>query len=220
MVVLPSLLRDQAGFPDSLIGYVLGSRGFGAMIGFFTAMFIGQKYPRQSMLAGFVTLMIAGAWLTTIDLNVTFLELVLNGMVQGLAVGIIWVPITIVSFSTLPVAVRPETSAVFHLLRNLGSSFFISLTVTEIVRSTAINYENMTEMVTPYSQSFLYPWVSGGWNTHSVEALAKLSKEISRQAAMISYLNAFGLYTMVAAAAIPLVLLVSRAPKTTSQPPV
>ncbi len=219
MVVLPSLLRDQAGFPDSLIGYVLGSRGFGAMIGFFTAMFIGQKYPRESMLAGFATLMIAGAWLTTIDLNVTFLELVLNGMVQGLAVGIIWVPITIVSFSTLPVAVRPETSAVFHLLRNLGSSFFISLTVTEIVRSTAINYEYMTEMVTPFSQPFLYPWVSGGWNTGSVESLAQLSKEIARQATMISYLNAFGFYTMAAAAAIPLVLLVNPAPKKLSRAP-
>jgi len=43
---------------------------------------------------------------------------------------------------------------------------------------------------------------------------------MARQAAMISYLNAFGLYTMAAAAAIPLVLLVRRVPKTTSQTPV
>ncbi len=213
MVVLPSLLRDQVGYPDSLIGYILGSRGFGAMIGFFIAMFIGQKYPRESMLVGFVTLMIAGAWLTTIDLNITFAELVLNGIVQGLAVGIIWVPITIVSFATLPASVRPETSAVFHLLRNIGSSFFISLTVTEIVRSSAINYEYMTEMITPFSQSFALHEGSGEWNTGSVQSLARLSKEIARQAAMISYLNAFGLYTMVSAAAIPLVLLVGRSTK-------
>ena len=53
MVILPSLLREHIGFPDSLIGYVLGSRGFGALSGFFLAMFIGQKYPRKSMLAGF-----------------------------------------------------------------------------------------------------------------------------------------------------------------------
>ncbi len=213
MVVLPALLREHVGFPDSLIGYVLGSRGFGAMIGFFIAMFIGQKYPRKCMLAGFSAMVIAGAWLMTFDLNVTFNELVLNGIVQGLAVGTIWVPLTVATFSTLPPEVRPETSAVFHLLRNIGSSFFISLTVTQIVRSTAMNYEHMTELVTPFSQSFALPWVSGEWNTGSAESLARLSKEMARQAAMISYLNAFGLYTLVSAAAIPLILLVSKPQK-------
>lgn len=216
MVVLPSLLREHVGFPDSLIGYVLGSRGFGAMIGFFIAMFIGQKYPRKSMLAGFAALVVAGAWLMTFDLNVTFNELILNGIVQGLAVGTIWVPLTVVTFSTLPISVRAETSAVYHLLRNIGSSFFISLIVTEIVRSTAMNYEHMTEQITPFSQSLLLPWISGEWSTGSTEALARLSEEMARQAAMISYLNAFGLYTLVSAAAIPLILLVARTPKKTS----
>ncbi len=213
MVVLPSLLREQIGFPDSLIGYVLGSRGIGAMIGFFVAMFIGQKYPRKSMLAGFSAMVISGIWLTTFDLNVTFTELALNAIVQGFAVGTIWVPLTVVTFSTLPASVRTETTAVYHLLRNIGSSFFISMMVTQIVRSTAMNYEHMTELATPYSRSFALPWVSGEWNMNSVESLATLSKEMARQASMISYLNAFGMYTLVSAAAIPLILLVSKPQK-------
>jgi DHA2 family multidrug resistance protein len=183
------------------------------MIGFFIAMFIGQKYPRKCMLAGFSALVIAGAWLMTFDLNVTFNELVLNGIVQGLAVGTIWVPLTVATFSTLPASVRPETSAVFHLLRNIGSSFFISMTVTQIVRSTAMNYEHMTELVTPFTRSFTLPWVSGEWNIDDARSLARLSKEMARQAAMISYLNAFGMYTLVSAAAIPLILLVSKPQK-------
>jgi len=213
MIILPSLLREHAGFPDTLIGYVLGSRGFGAMIGFFVAMLFGQKYPRKTMLAGFTAMALAGLWLMTIDLNVSFNELVLNGIVQGFAVGTIWVPLTVVTFSTLPANVRAETSSVYHLLRNIGTSFFISLTVTLIVRSTAMNYEHMTEMVTPFSRSFALPWVSGEWSMDSVESLAALSKEMARQAAMISYLNAFGLYTLVSAAAIPLILLVSKPQK-------
>ena len=213
MVILPSLLRDQIGYPDSLIGYVLGSRGFGAMIGFFIAMFVGQKYPRKCMLGGFSALVIAGAWLMTFDLNVTFNELVANGIMQGLAVGTIWVPLTVATFSTLPASVRAETASVFHLLRNIGSSFFISMTVTQIVRNSAMNYEHMTEFVTPFTRSFSLPWVSGEWNSETVEGLASLSNEMARQAAMISYLNAFGLYTRVSAAAIPLILLVSKPQK-------
>ncbi len=210
MVVLPTLMRGQLGYPDALIGYVLGSRGLGAMFGFFLAIYVGQKYPRKSLLAGFFLLVVAGAWLMRLDLNVTTTELILNGILQGLATGIVWVPLTATTFSTLPPAVRTETSAVFHLFRNIGSSFFISLLIAEVVRSTAMNYQYMTEFVTPFTQTFTMPWVSGEWNTGSVESLTRLSKEMARQAAMISYLNAFGLYTLVAAAAIPLVLLVSK----------
>ena len=54
------------------------------------------------------------------------------------------------------------------------------------------------------------PWVSGAWNSGSPVALARLSEEIARQAAMISYLTAFGHYSLVSVAAIPLIFLVSR----------
>ena len=50
----------------------------------------------------------------------------------------------------------------------------------------------------------------GGWDADSVGGLARLSKEINRQAAMIGYINAFGFYTLASALAIPLILLVGR----------
>ncbi|RME96155.1 MAG: DHA2 family efflux MFS transporter permease subunit, partial [Alphaproteobacteria bacterium] len=210
MVILPGLLRDYVGFPDSLVGYVVGSRGIGAMCAFFTAMFIGQKYPRKSILAGFLAQVTAGLWLMSFDLNVTPLILIVNGIVQGFAVGLIWVPLTVVTFSTIKPQDMDETSAVYHLLRNIGSSFFISMTVTQIVRSTAMNYEHMTELISPFNPSLLMPWVMGAWDLDRLQDLALPSKEISRQAAMISYLNAFGLYTLASAVAIPLILLVAK----------
>lgn len=73
-----------------------------------------------------------------------------------------------------------------------------------------MNYEYMTELVTPLSRPFELLWVSGAWNLDDAQLLARLSKEMARQAAMISYLNAFGLYTLVSAAATPLILLVSK----------
>lgn len=216
MVILPGLLREHLGMPDSLIGYIVGSRGIGAMAGFFAAMFIGQKYPRKSIFAGFIFQVIAGVWLTTVNLNTAPMEFVLNGIIQGFSVGMIWVPLTVVTFSTLDPKDLPESTAVFHLLRNIGSSFFISMSVTEIVRSGAMNYEHMTEMVTPYALPFQLPWATGEWDMHTIEGLARLSKQIAHQASMISYLNAFGLYTMVSAVSIPLILLVSRPQRTQS----
>ena len=58
-------------------------------------------------------------------------------MLQGMAIGIFWVPLTVTTFATLETRHMPEAMALFHLLRNIGSSFFISICVAEIVRATA-----------------------------------------------------------------------------------
>lgn len=209
MVILPGLLRAHVGLPDSLIGYVVGSRGIGAMAAFFIAGFVGQKYPRQSIAVGFSLQVIAGLWLMTVNLNTTPFEFVLNGIVQGLAVGTIWVPLTVVTFSTLDPKYLNETSSVYHLLRNIGSSFFISLSVTELVRSAATNYEFMTEHISRFNPLLQLPWVMGERSINTVEGLSRLSNEIFHQASLLSYLNAFGLYTMASALAIPLIMFVS-----------
>ena len=87
-----------------------------------------------------------------------------NSVLQGMAVGIVWVPLTVTTFATLDTRHTPEAMALFHLLRNIGSSFFISICVAEIVRSTGENYSRMTEMVSPYNKALSLPWVMGGWS--------------------------------------------------------
>jgi DHA2 family multidrug resistance protein len=210
MVLLPPLLQQHAGFPDSLIGEVLAARGAGATLGFFAAMFLGKLDPRIGMSIGFGLQVISGLWLMSIDLNVSLEVLMANSMLQGMAIGVIWVPLTIASFATLENRYWPEAMAVFHLLRNIGSSFFISLCVADIVRITAQNYSRMTEWISPFNERLTLPWVMGGWTTETLPGLARLSKEINRQAAMIGYIDAFAMYTVASAGAMLLVLLVRR----------
>jgi len=208
MVLLPPLLQQHAGFPDALIGEIIAARGVGATIGFFSAIPLGRLDPRVGMIAGFALQVVSGLWLMGIDLNVDTHTLMLNSLCQGIAIGTIWVPLTLVTFSTVSSANLAEGTAVYHLLRNIGSSFFISICVAEIVRATGANYAYMTELVTHYNRVLAMPWVTGGWDTDSVGGLARLSKEINRQAAMLGYINAFGFYTACSALAIPLILLV------------
>jgi MFS transporter, DHA2 family, multidrug resistance protein len=210
MVLLPPLLQQHAGFPDSLIGEVLAARGVGATMGFFIAMFMGRLDPRVGMSIGFGLQVASGLWLMSIDLNVGVEVLAANSVLQGMAIGIIWVPLTIASFATLENRYWPEAMAVFHLLRNIGSSFFISLCVADIVRVTAQNYSRMTEMISPFNLRLSLPWVMGGWNTDTLSGLARMSKEINRQAAMIGYIDAFAMYTGASALAMGLVMLVRR----------
>ena len=143
------------------------------------------------------------------------LVLALNSAVQGFAVGIVWVPMTMVAFDTLAPQSRAEASSVFHLLRNIGSSFFISLSIAEIVRTAGTNYSRMTEMITPYNRSLGMPGLTGAWAFDTAPGLAKVAKEITRQSAMIGYLNAFMMYTVTSALAVAFVLMVRRRPRST-----
>ena len=210
MVLLPPLLQQHAGFPDSLIGEVLAGRGVGATVGFFVAMFIGRLDPRIGMSLGFGLQVISGLWLMSMNLDVGMEVLVANSMLQGMAIGVIWVPLTMASFSTLENRFWPEAMAIFHLLRNIGSSLFISMCVADIVRVTAQNYSRMSEMISPFNGRLALPWVMGGWTTDTLSGLARLSKEINRQAAMIGYLDAFAMYTAASGVAMLLTLLVRR----------
>ena len=210
MVLLPPLLQQHAGFPDMLIGQIVAARGAGATLGFFLAIFVGRMDPRIGLIGGFGLQAVSGLWLMSLDLNVDTGTLMANSFVQGIAIGVIWVPLTLVTFSTIGAANLAECTAVYHLLRNIGSSFFISICVAEIVRSTGANYGRMVELVNPFNKVLALPWVTGGWDFETVQGLARLSKEINRQAAMLGYINAFGLYTLCSALAIPLVLLIGR----------
>lgn len=210
MVLLPPLLQQHIGFSDALVGQVIGCRGIGMLGGFLAAGFMSRIDPRISMAFGFGLQTVAGLWMLTFDLNVTMEILVINSTVQGFAVGVVWVPITVVAFDTLEAKDYAEASAIFHLLRNIGSSFFISLSIAEIVRTTGANYSRMTEMITPYNRALTTPGMTGAWSFDTVPGLAKLANEIARQSVMIGYLNAFTMYTVASALAVVFVLMVRR----------
>ena len=117
-------------------------------------------------------------------------------------------PIWTTANRILPSRDFAEGSALFHLLRNLGSSVFISISVALVVRTTATSYAGFTEEISNFNEFFRYGAQAGHWSIDSVGGLSALSGEIWRQAAMIGYINAFYLYTIAAAMALPLLLLV------------
>ena len=210
MVLLPPLLQSYLGYSDRLIGIVIGWRGIGVATGFFLSLMLTRVDPRLTAAVGFGVQCTAGAWLMMINLETDFATFAANTYMQGIAVGLIWAPITTTAFWTLPSRSRPEAASMLHLTRNIASSFFISICVAVVVQSSGANYSRLVEYVSPYSKRMLLPQDAGGWNVDSATGLATISKEIGRQAALIAYTNAFFICTLVSLAAIPLAMLVKR----------
>jgi MFS transporter, DHA2 family, multidrug resistance protein len=212
VVLLPPLLQQHAGYPDSAIGDIVGFRGLGSGIGFLLAMPMARLDPRISLAIGASLQAFTGFWMMGFDLNVGMQTLILSNILQGISIGVSWVPLTVITFWTLKPEYRAEAMSMFHLLRNFGSSLFISIAVAEIVRTSATNYARMTEHISLYNRVLDMPWAMGGWVVDTAPGLAKVSNEITRQSTLIGYENAWVLYTIVALAFLPLCLLV-RLPK-------
>lgn len=214
MVLLPTFLQNLRGYPDSIIGLLLATRGGGTLLGFIFMLFANRFDPRIWLVTGFSLLAYSGWLMAQFDINVSTWDVAWSGTLQGLGVGFLWVPLTLVTFATLERRYLPDGMAIFHLLRNMGSSIHISLAVTLVVRSAKMNYAGLTENISPFNEMLSFPWVAGLWNTGSVAGLAALGSEIQRQASMIGYINAFYMYAGTAAIVLPLILLVrwKRAP--------
>ena len=208
MVILPAMLKDLSGYPESIIGTLLGFRGVGAVLGFFASMWIGRLDPRIGITLGFVLQGLSGWDMMGFTPDTSVSRVALNSVLQGLSVGLIWVPLTTATFSTLPRAVFPEASAVYHLLRNVGSSIFISLSVLTAAHMSQISYAELTEFITPFNEVLRQPEYSTRIDLGSVTSLLGLSGELGRQADMIGFINAFGLYTCATLAVLPLVFFV------------
>lgn len=129
---------------------------------------------------------------------------------QGFGFGLAFTPLMVLSFATLPRHQINEGTAVFTLVRNFGSSIFISIAVVLMVRTTAVNYARLTEFITPTSHRLILP---DAWDPATGVGLARLSREILRQANMIGYINGFMLTALVAAAGILLVPLLRGIPR-------
>lgn len=213
MVLLPTMLQDIQGYPDSIVGLLLGARALGTLVGFSVMLFASHFDPRIWLFVGFTLQGAAGLRMAQFNAEVSTLDVAWASAIQGLGVGLLWVPITLVTFATLNRLFLAEGMAIFHLLRNIGSSMYVSISVTVLIHSTKVNYAGLAESISPYRETLRIPQFLGAWSTESVRGLASLSGEIMRQSAMVGYLNAFYMYGLTAFAVLPLILFVRRPKK-------
>ena len=209
LVLLPPLLQNLKGYPDTLIGMVLAMRGVGMILGFFVAARMGKLDPRVGMVLGMGCIGLSGWAMSLYDLNVTLEAVSWASALQGFGCGVLWVPLAVITFSTMPTHLFPDASAFFHLLRNLGTSVFVALSVMLLIRTSKVSYAEMAETVTPFDERLRFPGVIGEGVVDWTTSLGRLSAEITRQSAMIGYDNAFYFYALTCLVSLPVLSLVT-----------
>ena len=143
-------------------------------------------------------------------LDVGSWEVMWTGYVQGFGAGIIIAPLGVLTFYSLDARHRTEATSVFNLVRSAGSSIGVSIAIAVLTRTTSVNHATLVETVTPYSEVLRYPEIAGPWSLAAGRGLAALDAEITRQAAMIGYVNDFHMLAIGSLVGLPLLLFLRR----------
>jgi DHA2 family multidrug resistance protein len=207
MALLPPFLQGVMNYPVVTTGILLAPRGIGTLI---AMMLVGRLMARGAdarVLAAIgMTLTCYSLWqMMHFSLDVPEHLIVTSGVIQGLGLGLVFVPISTVAYSTLPTSQRTEAAGIFSLMRNIGSSVGISIVMTLLSRNTQINHAEIASRLTPYGDNAQQMAQMIGQN--ATTGLAALNGEVTRQASGIAFLNDFWLMMVMTAAAIPLLLL-------------
>lgn len=220
MALLPSMLQGLMGYTVFDTGIVLAPRGIGAMF----AMQIGSRMlarnwdPRISVAIGFVCA-IWSLWdMSHWSLTMSQAHIIWTGVIQGMGVGFVSLPVFVIAYVTLPPRLRTDASGLMNLSRLVGSSVGISIVTAQLARSIQTSHMELAgSMRNPAADLFDVAAV-GGFREFSESALRIADMEVNRQAAMIGYINDFWLIMWAAILAAPLILIIRR-PKPASGPP-
>jgi len=214
VTILPLFLQKMLAYGPILTGYVLTPRAVGAMMGNALAgQIISRLDPRLLAVGGFLIVANSFYWMMGITPEVDPWFLTLLIVLQGLGISTVWVPLNLLAFTTLPAELRDEGASLLHLLRNIGGSIGVAMLVTLLTRSTRENRATLLEQVTPYNELFQWQSMPEFWSPDEVASLAMLEHEVTRQAAMIAYINDFKLIFIMVLCIAPLMFLMRRPPR-------
>jgi len=217
MTLQPTMLQSLMGYPVITAGMLMMPRGFGSIIGMFVAgRLVRHVDPRVIILMGLVVITGATWHMTLFNLDVSENEIMLNGMVQGLGMGLVFVALTQVTFATLDPRHRIEGATMFGLSRNLGSAIGISMVATLLARSMQFNHAILSEHINPFNRALRA--LEPGSIMQGVQGAVMLDVELTRQATMMAYLDVFQIMACMVAAMMLLIPLI-RVPKPSAPAP-
>ena len=129
--------------------------------------------------------------MTQFSLTMDTRPIIISGILQGFGVGLVWVPLSAVAFTTLPAICATKAPSFFNLLRNVGSSIGISVVMFLLTQNTQTLHASIAEHITPYNAVGNQAAAAAHFNLDTMQGLIGLNGAISNQAAMIGLYRRF-----------------------------
>ncbi|NDV87239.1 DHA2 family efflux MFS transporter permease subunit [Aurantimonas aggregata] len=203
LALLPPMLQNILGYPVVTTGMVLAPRGVGTMISMIVVgRLIGKVDTRLLIFTGLMLTALSLYQMSGFSILMDSTPIIVSGVVQGLGLGLVFVPLSTLAFATLAPKFRPDAASLFSLLRNIGSSVGISIVSVELAHNIIISRADLVAGLNPFNPNFTNAVATMGMD--QTTTLGVLNQQVQAQAAMIAYVDDFKLMMIITLCAVPL----------------
>jgi DHA2 family multidrug resistance protein len=229
LVMLPVMLQTLFGYPAYRAGIAMAPRGIGSLIAMpVVGLLVAHIDARKLLGAGFALGGVSLLWLGELNLAAGFWDFFWAQFVQGIAFGLLFVPLTTVTMDAIPRHGMGNATSLFNLMRNIGGSVGIATVQTVLARHRQVHTAVLGAHVDPYSEATrgVLRTIESGLRARGIDAatasqaaLGTVWGMVQRQAAMMSFVDTFRLLGIAFLVLTPLVLLMRRPTHSADTPP-
>lgn len=207
-VIVPQLAQQHLGYTALLAGLVL-SPGALCVIFLIPLLSIAMPHVQTRFIVTFGFLVLGGSLLYSriITPDIDFRHLVSIRVCQALGIGFLFVPISVLTYQTVPHRLQGDATALFTMFRNVAGSVGISLSTAAITSRTQVHMAYLSYHMTEANPNFrgtvgqiarAIQHLGSSATASTQSALGQTYKELIAQAGFLAYRDVF-LYCALAA---------------------
>jgi DHA2 family multidrug resistance protein len=211
MALLPPMLQQLFGYPVIDTGLLMAPRGVGVLFTMWLGgQLMGKIDARYMVMAGFLVFAVSLRQMAHYSLEMDFWPVIISGFIQGLGMGLVFMPLNSLAFATLSGEYRTDGASLLNLMRSIGQSAGISMVTVLLARNIQISHADLASHITDKSVPTLDLGALDRLGVLSDTVFAMADGMINKQAAMIAYIDDFYLMAWISVLAFPLVLLLKK----------
>lgn len=197
ITLVPIMLQNLAGYDAFKAGLVLGTGGIGGFISMFiTARLITRIDGKYLILCGVALHTTSMHLMSSLNLEASFFQYCVPRFIQGLSLGMLFIPISVASVAYLPKEKIGSATGIYNLMRNIGGSIGIAIVMTLLNRRAQFHQNMFVDNLHQFNyrlqqtQEYINKLLSYKANIPGYEKLLSF-KLIELQVMKEAYLKAF-----------------------------
>ncbi|MDA0978428.1 MAG: MFS transporter [Proteobacteria bacterium] len=207
MAILPPFMQSLLGYPVLTTGLIMAPRGIGTMVSMFMVSRLIMLVDARALIISGLIMNALSLWvMTSFDQNVTPMMLMWTGVLQGFGMGLMFVPMSSMAFSTIEARFRNDCAAFYSLGRNFGSSVGVSVLMGALAVYVRENRSHLIDHINPFNPALTHG-LPAMMDYREASGLELLNQMVQREALMLGYLDDFRLMTAISLISIPFVML-------------
>ncbi|HVY15513.1 MAG TPA: DHA2 family efflux MFS transporter permease subunit [Rhodopila sp.] len=205
-------LQNLANYPVETAGLTMAPRGIGTMAAMMLSGRLSNKIdPRWLMAAGIVALAWSMNEMTGWTPDIAQWRITTVIIVQGAGLGLVFLPLQVMAFATLPAQYRTDGASLFSLFRNIGAAVGVSITSSLLAHNAQVLHEQIGAHVNPFNRSLqVGGMIARAWNPRTAHGASVLDQIVNQQAQIIAYINDYRMMVFTTLSSLVLLVLMRR----------